>query len=79
MVSAEFGAQGVGQAMCEHVLTVAKERGFQAMQFNFVVAVNARAVRLWQRMGFDIVGRVPGAFLHPSQGMSDALVMYRRL
>ena len=79
MVSAEFGARGVGQAMCEHVLTVAKERGFQAMQFNFVVAVNARAVRLWQRMGFDIVGRVPGAFLHPSQGMSDALVMFRRL
>jgi ribosomal protein S18 acetylase RimI-like enzyme len=49
------------------------------MQFNFVVASNERAVRLWQRMGFDIVGRVPDAFLHPVHGMRDALVMYRKL
>jgi L-amino acid N-acyltransferase YncA len=79
MVSAEYGARGVGRALCEHMLVAAKTRGFLAMQFNFVVAANSRAVLLWQRMGFDTVGRVPDAFLHPSQGMSDALVMYRKL
>lgn len=70
---------GWGQLLCEHVLARARERGFEAMQFNFVVAGNTRAVRLWQRMGFEIVGRVPDAFRHPSRGMSDALVMYCRL
>lgn len=79
MVAANRGGQGVGQALCEHALSTARTNGFQSMQFNFVVAINGRAVRLWQRMGFDIVGRVPDAFLHPIHGMSDALVMYRRL
>jgi hypothetical protein len=51
----------------------------RAMQFNFVVSTNERAVRTWQRNGFDIVGRLPGAFNHPTQGYVDALVMYRKL
>ena len=49
------------------------------MQFNFVVATNERAVQLWQSLGFDIVGRLPAAFKHPSCGFVDALVMYRLL
>ena len=49
------------------------------MQFNFVVSSNERAVRLWQSMGFEIVGRLPAAFLHPKLGPVDALVMYRHL
>lgn len=49
------------------------------MQFNFVVSTNERAVRLWQAMGFEIVGRLPGAFDHPALGAVDALVMWRAL
>lgn len=49
------------------------------MQFNFVVSTNARAVALWERLGFGIVGRLPGAFRHPHHGFVDALVMYRTL
>ena len=49
------------------------------MQFNFVVSTNERAVRLWERMGFEIVGRLPGAFRDPAAGHVDALVMYQRL
>lgn len=79
MVAGDAAGKGVGEALCAHALQTAKSRGFAAMQFNFVVASNARAVRLWQRMGFEIVGRVPDAFQLPGQGMSDALVMYRRL
>ncbi len=73
-----FG-RGIARAMCAHSLVRAKERGFRAMQFNFVVSVNERAVRLWESFGFEIVGRLPEAFLHPSQGYVDALVMYRML
>ena len=57
----------------------ARSRGYRAMQFNFVVSTNERAVRLWQSLGFEIVGRLPGAFRHPSAGYVDALVMYQRL
>jgi ribosomal protein S18 acetylase RimI-like enzyme len=65
--------------MCAHSLERARERGFLAMQFNFVIASNTRAVRLWQSCGFEIRGSLPGTFDHPRLGMVDALVMYRRL
>ena len=71
--------RGVARAMCAHSLERAKERGFRAMQFNFVVSTNVRAVALWQSFGFEIVGRLPAAFRHPTEGYVDALVMYRRL
>jgi len=68
-----------GRAMCAHSLEEARAAGYRAMQFNLVLASNHRAVALWQRMGLQIVGRVPEAFLHPVQGYTDALGMYRRL
>jgi len=71
--------RGIARQMCEHSLDRARTRGFRAMQFNFVVASNERALRLWQSMGFAIVGRLPRAFRHPTRGEVDALVMYRVL
>ena len=71
--------KGVGNAMCVHSLGEARRCGFKAMQFNFVVANNERAVRLWQRNGFEIVGRLPAAFDHPAAGFVDAYVMHRFL
>jgi ribosomal protein S18 acetylase RimI-like enzyme len=71
--------RGVARAMCLHSLDIARERGFRAMQFNFVVSTNERAIRLWTTLGFATVGRLPGAFLHPAHGYVDALVMYRAL
>jgi ribosomal protein S18 acetylase RimI-like enzyme len=69
--------RGIARAMCLHSLAEAKARGFRAMQFNLVISTNAAAVHLWQSCGFAIVGRLPGAFAHPTQGYVDALVMYR--
>jgi ribosomal protein S18 acetylase RimI-like enzyme len=71
--------RGVARAMCEHSLERARRRGFRAMQFNFVVSSNERAVRLWKSFDFAIAGRLPGAFLHPRLGYVDAYVMYREL
>ncbi|HVM75817.1 MAG TPA: GNAT family N-acetyltransferase, partial [Candidatus Saccharimonadales bacterium] len=71
--------KGVARAMCAHSLEHAKKRGFRAMQFNFVVSTNERAVRLWKSFGFEVVGTLPGAFLHPTAGYVDAYVMYRSL
>lgn len=79
MTAAAATGRGIARAMAEHSLAEARHRGFRAMQFNFVVATNARAVRLWQSLGFAIVGRLPGAFAHPELGFVDALVLYRAL
>lgn len=79
MVSAAATGRGIARSLCEHSLAYARSKGYRAMQFNFVVSTNARAVRLWQSLGFEIVGRLPLAFHHPTEGDVDALVMYRRL
>ena len=71
--------RGVARAMCAHSIERARQRRFRAMQFNFVVSTNERAVRLWQSFGFEIVGRLPQVFEHPRVGFVDALVMYRQL
>ncbi|HEX4167821.1 MAG TPA: GNAT family N-acetyltransferase [Bryobacteraceae bacterium] len=79
-VTASFASgKGVANAMCVHSLDQARRSGFKAMQFNFVVSTNERAVRVWQRNGFEIVGRLPAAFDHPSAGLVDAYVMHRFL
>ncbi len=71
--------RGIARAMAEHSFEHARAAGFRAMQYNFVIASNDRAVRLWLSLGFEQVGRLPGAFDHPTLGEVDALVLYRRL
>lgn len=75
----DAAGRGTARRMCEHVLAHARSRGFKAMQFNFVIATNTRAIRLWQALGFEIVGRLPRAFAHPTLGAVDALVMFKEL
>jgi GNAT superfamily N-acetyltransferase len=77
MVRPDSWGRGLAGAMCRHSIRRAAERGFRALQFNFVVATNVRAVELWQRQGFAIIGRSPGAYRHPTLGFVDALMMHR--
>lgn len=79
MVGADAAGRGVGRAMCEHSMEEARRAGFLAMQFNMVVSTNERAVALWRRLGFEIVGTLPRAFRHSRLGLVDAYVMYRFL
>ena len=79
MVAPEARGRGIASAMCVHSLDAARAAGFEAMQFNFVATSNEGAVRLWQRHGFAIVGRVPRAFRHRRLGPTDVLVMHRFL
>jgi len=79
MTAAAAQGRGVARAMCQHSLVRARDRGFRAMQFNHVVSTNTRAVALWQALGFDIVGTLPKAFNHPTQGYVDSYVMFRTL
>ncbi|MFC3711424.1 GNAT family N-acetyltransferase [Sphingoaurantiacus capsulatus] len=79
MTSAAATGRGIARAMCEHSQTEARARGFRAMQFNIVISTNTRAVALWESCGFAVVGRLPGAFDHPTAGFVDALVMFKTL
>jgi ribosomal protein S18 acetylase RimI-like enzyme len=79
MVSPSARGRGIGRAMAEHCLLEAHRLGFRAMQFNFVVATNRTALRLWKNLGFEIVGKLPGAFRHSRRGFVNVFVMYRFL
>jgi ribosomal protein S18 acetylase RimI-like enzyme len=79
MVDASARGLGIGRVMGEHCLNEARQRGYRAMQFNFVVSTNESAVELWRQLGFRIVGILPGVFRHAQQGFVDAYVMFRAL
>ena len=75
----QAAGKGIARAMLEFAENEARRQSFRAMQFNFVIANNHRAVATWEKSGYDIVGRLPGAFSHPKEGYVDALVMYKAL
>ena len=79
MVSPEAKGKRVGRTMAEYSLEEARKLGFSAMQFNFVVKSNEVAVKLWQSVGFEIIGEIPEAFNHAKNGLTNALIMYRKL
>lgn len=79
MVDPKARRSGIGRAMGEHALGEARRLGYRAMQFNFVISTNESAVRLWQNLGFRIIGTLPGAFRHARKGLVDAYVMFRSL
>lgn len=76
MVAADARGLGVGTAMCRFALAWARQRGYAGMQFNAVVESNHSAVELYRRLGFTVIGTVPGAFAHPALGHVGLHVMY---
>jgi ribosomal protein S18 acetylase RimI-like enzyme len=71
--------QGLATLMCEHSQLEAVTMGFRAMQFNLVVSTDDRALRLWQKLGFSVIGTLPRAFQHQRFGYVDAFVMYKEM
>lgn len=79
MVAEKAAGKGIGKAMGEFSLEEAKRLGYTAMQFNIVVKSNTRAVQLWQKLGFTIIGEIPDAFNHKQNGLTNAYIMHRKL
>lgn len=79
MVSPAHAGKGIGKAMGEHSLMEARILGYHAMQFNIVIKSNHRAVKLWQSIGFNIIGEIPDAFNHQENGLTNAYIMYQKL
>ncbi len=76
MVSEEARGRGVGRALAGHCVQWHRDQGFRAIQFNAVVETNTAAVRLWQDLGFRIIGTVPEAFDSASHGLVGLHVMH---
>jgi len=79
VVSRNAEGQGVGRWMGEFAQVTAKSRGFLAMQFNFVIQSNQKAVHLWKSLGFSVIGEIPDAYRHPQMGLVPALIFYKKL
>jgi RimJ/RimL family protein N-acetyltransferase len=79
MVSSRARGRGIATSMCNHSQNAALELGFKAMQYNLVVTINEVAVKLWEKLGFEVIGCLPKAFKHPNLGYVDAYVMYKWL
>ena len=79
VVAEDAQGQGLARAMCEHSQDAARDLDYTAMQFNMVLATNTGAVKLWHKLGFETVGTLPGAFDHPTAGLTDGYVMFKTL
>lgn len=79
MVTEAARGKGIARQLCEHSQQIAIELGFEAMQFNSVVSTNAVAVKLWQKLGYQIIGTIPQAYRHKQQGYVDSYIMHKQL
>lgn len=79
MVDPLHHGRGTGRALGENVVVWARASSYRGIQFNAVVETNDAAIRLWQSLGFRIIGTVPGAFKHPELGYVGLHVMYLEL
>jgi L-amino acid N-acyltransferase YncA len=79
MVSSEARGKGLGQAMAEFSMEEARRLGYRGMQFNLVVKTNENAVKLWLKLGFEIIGEIPEAYEHSQLGYVNAYIMYQKL
>ena len=73
MVHPDFRRRGVARQLVEHSIAAAPALGFDALMLNLVFESNP-ARRLYDDLGFEVVGRVPDAV-----GGEDALVYWRRV
>ncbi len=79
MVHLDARGQGIGGKLCEHSLKIAKALGYRGMQYNIMVSTNTKAVELWKKFGFSIIGTIPGGFKHIQLGFVDAYIMFREI
>lgn len=79
MVSPASRGKGIARKMCLHSQQVAKELGYSAMQFNSVVSTNTIAIKLWEKLGYKIIGTIPNAYNHKKLGFVDSFIMHKQL
>ncbi|MEH2046553.1 GNAT family N-acetyltransferase [Nostoc sp.] len=72
-------SQGLGRFMGEAMLSIAANLGYEAVMFNLVFETNIPSITLWQSLGFEIIGRIPGVAKLENGQVVDALIFYHTL
>ena len=68
--------QKTGEYLVLHSMESAKKSGFRILQFNAVVATNTAALKLYKKLGFTRLGRIPGGFLSGDNVYLDIIPHY---
>lgn len=76
-VKSSARGRGVGRALVEDCIRQAKVHGFRGLQFNAVVCTNTSAIALYIKLGFHIIGTVPGGYRYKETGYRDTLIMIK--
>ena len=79
LVASASRSKGIGYQLGQHSITISKELGYKAIQFDGVVKKNEAAYRLWKKLGFTVIGTVPSGFRNIDQGYIDVYIMYKSL
>lgn len=74
-VSSESRGLHIGEKLVKDCLAQGKEHGFRVLQFNAVVASNIHARHLYERLGFEQLGTIPGGF-HMKDGHYEDICPY---
>lgn len=69
----------IGEFLVKDCLSRAKGLGFRILQFNAVVATNASALRLYEKLGFTRLGVIPHGFLMKDGRYEDIIPHYIEL
>ena len=68
--------KGAGRKLVQDCLDQCPAHGFRVLQFNAVVATNASARHLYESMGFQQLGTIPGGFRMPDGTYVDICPYY---
>ena len=78
-VRKDVRGQHIGEKLVKHSMKKGKDLGFGILQFNAVVASNAHALHLYERLGFVRLGKIPGGFLMKDGSYEDIIPHYYAL
>ena len=78
-VSSKARGKGVGRLLVEDSMAQGRAHGFRVLQFNAVVATNAGARHLYEKLGFTQLGTIPGGFRMPDGTYADICPYYHEL
>lgn len=79
MIKSTHRGLGIGTLLIKASLQIAKSLGFLAMQFNMVLSQNTNAIKLYEKLGFEIIGTIPNAIRNSDKSFQDGHTMYRRV
>ena len=79
IVKKEYRGKKIGFYLGKCSIDIAKELGYRAMMFNLVFKENTASIKLWEKLGFKIIGTIPKAAKKDDGSFQDAHAMYLAL